>query len=643
MAAVPPLIIMLYFLKLRRMPLEVPSTYLWKKTIEDLHVNSIWQRLRNNLLLFLQLLAVLFLILACLRPGIRGTDTIGSRSIFMIDHSSSMQATDVDGSRLGKAKAEAVKMVDALGKNDVAMVIGFSDRADVRQGFTSDKKKLRQAINSLTPTNRTTDLNEALRAASGLANPGRTSQVADVNDVQVADAMPATLYILSDGKFPAPQLDLGNLAAEYVPIGTEDARNIGIVAFTADRNSENPNQIEAFALVENFGLEDEEVTASLILDGELIDASAVKVDAGASAGVSFAIENLVEGRLKLELDVDDDLELDNMAYAGLDPPRQLEVVLVTPGNTALEAALNTEQAQSVATLRTIDPASLEDEGIQKLATGGTVDLFIYDGCAPKEMPESNTMFLGRLPPGESWKSGESTGPHFVIDVNRSHPMMQYVDLGTMQIVEGRALELPPAATELVRTDKGVLFAVGPREAYQDAVIGMPLAKEGEDDFVPNTDWIRKRSFPVFLLNALEYLGGAVSTAGSKTVKPGEAANLNLASRFEEVEIELPSGKKNKLSRGGTAKLIYTQTDEFGFYQAKPSGSDRVLQMFTVNLFSNLESNIGISPDVQIGAQKVEANENQKDIVRVEYWRWLLALALVVLAAEWYLYNKRVAV
>ena len=30
----------------RRQPLEVPSTYLWARTIEDLHVNSLWQRLR---------------------------------------------------------------------------------------------------------------------------------------------------------------------------------------------------------------------------------------------------------------------------------------------------------------------------------------------------------------------------------------------------------------------------------------------------------------------------------------------------------------------------------------------------------------------------------------------------------------------
>ena len=64
---------LLYFLKLKRQPLEVPSTYLWHRTIEDLHVNSLWQRLRQNLLLFLQLLLLLLAILACLRPSWQGT------------------------------------------------------------------------------------------------------------------------------------------------------------------------------------------------------------------------------------------------------------------------------------------------------------------------------------------------------------------------------------------------------------------------------------------------------------------------------------------------------------------------------------------------------------------------------------------
>ena len=141
MALVPPLIIMLYFLKLRRQPVEVPSTYLWRRTIEDLHVNSIWQRLRKNLLLLLQLLAVAAMMLALLRPGIRGSDTLGDRRILLIDNSCSMQAADVPSSRLERAKRQALDLIDGLESNDVAMVIAFSNRADVRQGFTSDKKR----------------------------------------------------------------------------------------------------------------------------------------------------------------------------------------------------------------------------------------------------------------------------------------------------------------------------------------------------------------------------------------------------------------------------------------------------------------------------------------------------------------------
>ncbi|HEV2969022.1 MAG TPA: BatA domain-containing protein, partial [Pirellulales bacterium] len=69
-AAVPPAIVVaLYFLKLKREPLEVPSTFLWTRSIEDLRVNSLWQRMRQSLLLFLQLLLLAIVALALLRPN----------------------------------------------------------------------------------------------------------------------------------------------------------------------------------------------------------------------------------------------------------------------------------------------------------------------------------------------------------------------------------------------------------------------------------------------------------------------------------------------------------------------------------------------------------------------------------------------
>jgi hypothetical protein len=522
------------------------------------------------------------------------------------------------------------------------MVIAFSDRAEVKQGFTSDKKKLKAAVESIVATNRITDLNEALRAAAGLANPGRTSQIEDMNDIQVAEAMPATVYLLSDGRFPAPQIDLGNLTAEYLAIGTDAPTNVGIVAFTVERNIERPGSIEAFARVHNFGRQAAELTASLSMNGNLVDAASMRIEADGVESLSFEVAEAVEGELMLELETSDDFSLDDRAYAGLDPPRQLEVVLVTDGNTPLEAGLSTEQVQSLATVRIMGTADLElPEGMQ-LAQSGSIDLFIYDHCVPPTMPAANTLFLGGLPPDARWAASEPTGPLFIIDSNKSHPMLQYVDMGTVRIVEGRSLELPQGATELLRTDAGILMAVAPRDAYQDAVVAMPLVQHSEGAAVPNTDWPIKRSFPVFLFNSLEYLGGAMSTAGSKSVRPGQPTTLNLASRYERVEVEAPVNRKVTLERAGQPQMVFTQTDELGVYQARGLGTERVLQMFTVNLFSEQESQISLSPDVQIGAETVAAEADRKDIARVEYWRWLLALALVVLSVEWFLYNRRVA-
>src|SRR5215218_10334278 len=97
-------IIALYFLKLRRRPVQVPSTLLWRRSLEDLHVNSLFQRLRRNLLLFLQLLAILLAMVALAGPQVRGTSGPGQRFVLTIDNSASMSATDVAPSRLSQAK-----------------------------------------------------------------------------------------------------------------------------------------------------------------------------------------------------------------------------------------------------------------------------------------------------------------------------------------------------------------------------------------------------------------------------------------------------------------------------------------------------------------------------------------------------------
>ncbi|MHC4559945.1 MAG: BatA domain-containing protein, partial [Planctomycetota bacterium] len=59
-----PLLLLLYFLKLKRRERIVSSTLLWKRAVQDLQVNAPFQRIRHNILLFLQLLMLLAILLA---------------------------------------------------------------------------------------------------------------------------------------------------------------------------------------------------------------------------------------------------------------------------------------------------------------------------------------------------------------------------------------------------------------------------------------------------------------------------------------------------------------------------------------------------------------------------------------------------
>ncbi len=79
-------------------------------------------------------------------------------------------------------------------------------------------------------------------------------------------------------------------------------------------------------------------------------------------------------------------------------------------------------------------------------------------------------------------------------------------------------------------------------------------------------------------------------------------------------------------------------------RTKFSISEKSAQRFTVNLFDPLESDIRPPQEnsLQIGQLTVPAKSGYAS-ARRETWKWLLAAALVVLLAEWYIYNRRVYV
>ncbi|MCH2183342.1 MAG: BatA and WFA domain-containing protein [Mariniblastus sp.] len=647
---VPPMILLLYFLKLRRMPLEVPSTYLWTKTIEDLHVNSIWQRLRNSLLLLLQILLALLLLLACLGPGCQGQKLAGDRFIHLIDQSASMSATDLPGgqTRLEFAKQEAAKLIDSMDSGDAAMIISFSDRANVQQSYTRNRSLLKRKLAEIQQTQRSSDIGEALLAASGLANPGRTSDRESERDVQVADALAASLIIFSDGAVKdVANFSLGNLAPEYRPVGALDVpNNVGITAFAISDDLDSVG-LQAFAQIQNSDDEDHSVDVELYVNGEIHDLqNAFEVQAGDTRGISFDLSGLLDGLesplpVRLEIKDPDVYLLDNVAYGTIQPPRQARVLVLTRNNPYLQYVFETDRLAKLSQVEFKEPGFLQTKEYRDNAMLGVYDCVIFDQCIPEAMPQCNTVFIGSVPPNDQWQASEREFPTLVVDTDDSHPLMYNVQMGNVLIIESTRLSGPQAMVTLMESTAGPIMGVGPRGGFEDLVIGFPIVEysdQGEE--AHNSDWPNHLSFPLFVQNVVIALGGGARFDANQGTRPGELVNIRTVVPSSTITVRDPEGETVSLGSRGDRRFVYGSADSTGIYSVIDQASNREQQLFPVNLLDPRESNLVVREKLEVGYEEIAGTVESIPETR-QFWPWLVLFALIVLILEWFIYNRRV--
>ena len=649
---VPPIIFLLYFLKLRRTPVEVPSTYLWSKTLEDLHVNSLWQRLRNNLLMYLQLLLALLLLVSCLRPGCKGTDLEGDRFVFLIDQSASMSAVDtLEGiSRLDVAKNEAVKLVDQMKSGDSGMVIAFSDVSRTVQSYTTNRTGLKSKIRDIEQTQRGSDIIEALNAASGLANPGRTSDRSTNRDVQVAEGRAATMFILSDGAIrEVPDFFMGKLKPDYRPIGApEPPNNVGVVALSISDPLENESQLQCYARLFNSDDEDHTVNVILKVAGEVFDAeNDVLVPRNNATGLVFDMTNLLgeldePKKVELIIDTPDVYAQDNTAWAVVNPPREANILVLSDNNEYLDFVMETNRISKLANIFNELPEYTKDPKYTEQTTLGFFDLVIFDRCAPKTMPLCNTVFWGSKPPSKDWKIGELTEPTSILDTDDSHPLMAAVQMGNVNILKSATVEGPRGSANLLDGADGTIMAIGGRGGFQDLVVGFPMLEVDEDDIAVNTDWMTKLSFPLLIQNIVVELGNGKNFAAAIGGSPGEILGFRTSLPFESVNITSPAGRKTNVAPRPDNTFALTGTKDCGIYSVQAPEQQKPDLLLPINLFDRNESNLTVRDKLVLGYEEV-TGEAVREESRKQYWTWFLMAALVILLFEWYVYNQRVLI
>ncbi len=605
-----PIIIAMYLLKLRRTEQRVSSTYLWHRMVRDLEANAPWQRLRRNLLLFLQLLFLLFLILSLVRPYTWAAGTNSAATILVLDTSASMAAKDVAPNRMQVAKDQASLIVSNLPEDSRTTLIAAGYGAQVLVSSSTDRRLVLNAIEDLQVTPTASDLANALELAAAVA----------------ARQPEAEIVVISDGRVDLPARLSLPVNLRYIPVG-ESGDNQAITAFSIESAVEG-DSLTAFIQVTNFSETAVTRRLSLVADGRLVDVQDAALPA---LGQASLISQLIpEGSVVVEavLEAGDYLSLDDHAWAlSKDDARDRLATLVSPGNRFLETALGLLPGVEI---KVVAP---EDWGTgnldPNLVSPQPPDLTIFDRVALTGTPPGGSLLFLQPLAGTSLFSvtGTIENPTLVA-ASRADPLLSHMDLSQVTVLDAVRIPLPDWA----------------RPVLLDETSGYPLLFSGEPDgqrvivlaFDPRrSDLPLQPAFPILVSNMTAALLPGRLGDVPQQVACGEALVFTPLTGTETLAITRPDGSVAYLEVQ-EGRAVFGDTLHLGVYRV--TWQDGSLE-FAVNLSDSQESNIKPVETLSQFAGGVAGESQQNQQARREWWRPLAWLALVVLVVEWLVYQR----
>lgn len=699
-----PVLLVFYLLKLRRRPMRVSATYLWTQTLRELQVNVPLRWLRSSWLLVLHLLILGLLILAIGRPAMPVPGLAAQRVVILIDRSASMSAVDVETgqssapsrSRLEQAKIEARRIIDDLfasGSGRSAAIVTFAAEARDLTGFTSDRGRLRIALDELTPTDQPGDLAAGLRLVDALISTGSTDEDAEARDLP-------TLVVLSDGSLAGDTM-LPAVAANirYLPMGpVDDAEtgatgtsgrtysangynNVGVVSLAARRDYDNPGIVRIFARVQNASAYPKSTVLTLSLDAKPVARKPIAIP-GAQQSIAGTTETSLEsatppspassnpndarrtvagpldpGQTTITFETQavdaalvavsladaDALAADDAAAMVVPAATRPRVLLVVPDadiDSGSELEDNLAEMR-LASLRKFSASDYEAMAARTDITG--IDLVIFDRVTPRRVPPVATLSFGAALPlaGLSLApSPENAGTYFLSWL-RTHPIMRAVAPDTVIVGNPMSLtyERPdaggPLLTELARGNTGPLIVLLETGRQRRIITAFDPAE---------STWPLQPGFTVFLVSSIDYLTLRGEESAGRFFTTAAAARAHLPSGPIPPRLSLtgPTSFSIAVPPGASRDddVSLGLIERAGVYRIEnsPPGPDGLI---CVNLLDEDESALRVNPSLAVAGRPVRPYAAEQ--APREIWPWFIAAAGVLLAIEWFLYAWRMRV
>ncbi len=595
-----PIIILLYFLKLKRPQIRMSSTLLWQKVIEDMRVNSPFQRLRKSLLLLLQLLLLLLLVFALARPWLKSLAAKEESLIVLLDVSASMQTVEANGeTRLEQAKGEIEKIVRDLSYRSEMAIITFDSRSQTAAPFTSNRKRLLRALREAEATDGTTNPVNAFRKAKSLGG-SRTNP---------------RILLFSDGSFSDPG-EVG-LPIEVHMTGTVRP-NVGITEIDIRRSLKDPKNAELFFSVQNFSDTKVSGTITIEIDGQMLDSKALEMPPKSNWPRIFEGPMPGDGVLRVKVEVDDALAVDNEAQLII-PKAVPRRILVVGNNTYyVEKALGTSADIKLTSIALKDYAAHKDKGYTTV---------VWCNVVKPDLALANNIYLGCAPKVDGLEVGEVIKNPNVADWDNSHPLVRFIDFSNLKIAETLDLKFPEDAQVVLKGGDGPLIGLMVRKGSAIVVTGFNVFR---------SSWPFQVSFVLFMHNCLKHFDELQATSGNANLRVG--AVLTAPAQAKAPMVKLPDGSIQEMARIAGGGYSFSGVTQSGVYEIRNLERDGTRKL-SANLLSSEESELTpIENPITIDGDNVRRVKAAK--ISREYFRTLLIVALFILLVEWIVYHRR---
>ena len=416
-------VLVLYILKLRRRVAAVPFSPIWERILRDKEATTLFSKLKRLVSLLLQLALLALLVLALGDPRAAESLLAGRTVVVLVDASASMQATDVWPSRLAAAKDETKKLVRGLGGADRMLVAQMDAMVTPLGPLTSDTSALERELDSIHATDTRADFPRALRFATDVLRGYARGEIIVVSDGALGEA--------ADVSGP---VHLGGAKLSYVKVG-KDAKNVGITQFSVRRYPLDKSRYEVMLELTNTGPDTEDVELQLLGDGALVDLTKLRLRPGERLPRFYpqlsGASRTLEAKIARADGTRDDLPADDHAYALLPERRRAKVLVVTEGDTYLDAALLLDGY--------LDVTDVEPKAYAAAIGGGDWDAVIFDRVTPAEMPRTNALYLDPRGPGAPVKVDRELKQPGFDKIDRRHPAVRFLALDDVNIAVGHRL------------------------------------------------------------------------------------------------------------------------------------------------------------------------------------------------------------